>query len=265
MAAGVVDFKLCDREFECDTCPFDLALRDHTHWSSATIERATSPRANLAIGDPRVWSAEGASIAGYSLRNGVFYHPLHVWARIEDEGRVRIGLDDFAQRLVGAVYAVLLPAPGTGVQAGESCWRITHRCGGTDLVSPVTGTIHKINHKLREDPVALNRDPYGEGWSMLVEPQGLGVALRQLAFGHRARSWLGRSVELLTDRIAELSRREAPALGPTMHDGGTLPADFTRILDPTQSRKLIDSFLTCPATIAAPSVAVAKTGEGGRR
>src|SRR3989304_2509595 len=96
MSAGVVGYKLCDMEFRCDECPFDRALQR---------DRATfRGRAAAAL--------EGIDRHGFLLSRSLFYHPAHIWARVEGGGAVRVGLDDFGQKLFGRVDRVLLPDVG---------------------------------------------------------------------------------------------------------------------------------------------------------
>jgi glycine cleavage system H lipoate-binding protein len=70
-------------------------------------------------------------LQGYDVAPMLFYHPAHVWARIEEQGIVRVGLDDFGQKLAGRVYSVQLPPAGTTVGRGAHCWRVTHHAGET--------------------------------------------------------------------------------------------------------------------------------------
>src|SRR5512138_1096596 len=86
MQAGVVDYKLCDRDYDCDHCPFDEAL--HTRSNQQTFSRTRD-------------NAESISVQGCKVEPNLFYHPEHTWARIEEGGMVRAGLDDFGQRILG--------------------------------------------------------------------------------------------------------------------------------------------------------------------
>jgi len=228
MQAGVVAYKLCDRQFECDHCPFDLAMRD---------------RADLF----RPVACE--------INGTVFYHPGHVWARVEDEGRLRVGLDDFAQRLVGRIYRVTLPTPGTKAQAGASCWRISHQAGDTPLLAPVPGIVEEVNGKLAERPSLVNRDPYGEGWAFVIQPTQLEQSLKPLYYGERAARWLNQSVTRLQDEAAALLARVSPGVGGTMTDGGLAVADLHLLLDADQFHQLIHSFLANPASGPPPGEA----------
>ena len=97
------------------------------------------------------------------------YTADHEWARQED-GRVRIGITDYAQDALGDVVFVQLPEPGTSVQAGESFSEVESTKSVSDIYAPVAGVVAEVNAELTDTPQRLNDDPYGEGWICVIEP-----------------------------------------------------------------------------------------------
>lgn len=93
----------------------------------------------------------------------------HEWARLED-GRVRIGITDYAQDALGDVVFVQLPEPGTQVEAGASCGEVESTKSVSDIYAPVAGVVVEVNSELGDAPQRLNEDPYGEGWICVIEP-----------------------------------------------------------------------------------------------
>jgi glycine cleavage system H protein len=96
------------------------------------------------------------------------YHPKDTWARL-DGGRVRVGVTDFAQEELDTVVFVDLPQVGDRLEQGEAFGQIESSKTVSDLVAPVSGTILERNEALQDDPEAVNRDPYGQGWMVLIE------------------------------------------------------------------------------------------------
>lgn len=98
-----------------------------------------------------------------------YYHPEGVWARPEEDGRVRIGLSDFAQQSGGDVAFAEVKPEGTTVAFGEEVASIETM--KTDIVvpAPVSGTVAEVNPALEMTPEVINEDPYGEGWLALLE------------------------------------------------------------------------------------------------
>jgi glycine cleavage system H protein len=98
------------------------------------------------------------------------YSTDHEWARVE-EGRVRVGITDYAQDALGDVVYVDLPAVGVTVEAGASCSEVESTKSVSEIYAPVTGTIVEVNGELGDNPQRLNDDPYGEGWMFVIEPR----------------------------------------------------------------------------------------------
>jgi glycine cleavage system H lipoate-binding protein len=218
MLAGVVDYKLCDRNFDCEHCPFDLSLQS-----------GSQPKEENSASD---------------LVDSVFYHSAHLWVRVEDRGNVRVGLDDFAQRIFGRAYAVALPHEGLKVEKGRHCWSVTHKAGETSLVAPISGVILEVNWKLKQSPSLLNRDPFGTGWAFVIKPTDLRTGLSSLFYGQRAGEWHRAETEKLH---ALLTQSSTTANGTwNLPDGGVLKHDFLSELSLEQMRELIDSFLPGP-------------------
>ncbi|MEY2477166.1 MAG: glycine cleavage system protein [Actinomycetota bacterium] len=102
------------------------------------------------------------------------YTADHEWARLED-GKVRIGITDYAQDALGDVVFVELPAPGTAVDAGGSFSEVESTKSVSDIYAPVAGTVVEVNGDLTDAPQKLNEDPYGEGWICVIEPTDVGA------------------------------------------------------------------------------------------
>ena len=97
------------------------------------------------------------------------YSREHEWARSEN-GRVRVGITDFAQDALGDVVYVDLPEPGTQVSAGQPFGEVESTKSVSDVYAPVSGTIVERNGALEEKPELVNEQPYGDGWLVAIEP-----------------------------------------------------------------------------------------------
>lgn len=97
------------------------------------------------------------------------YSPEHEWARLED-GRVRVGITDFAQDALGDVVYVELPRVGSEVAANSTCSEVESTKSVSEIYAPVSGTIVEVNEALRDAPEAVNTAPYGEGWMFVLAP-----------------------------------------------------------------------------------------------
>jgi glycine cleavage system H protein len=97
------------------------------------------------------------------------YSKDHEWARLE-EGRVRVGITDYAQDALGDVVFIELPEVGTTVKVDESFSEVESTKSVSDVYAPVAGTVVETNAELADAPERINEDPYGEGWICVIEP-----------------------------------------------------------------------------------------------
>ena len=114
------------------------------------------------------------------------YSSDHEWVRLED-GRVRVGITDYAQDALGDVVFVQVPEVGAVVSAGDPVSEVESTKSVSDIYSPVAGTVVEVNADLNNTPQRLNDDPYGEGWIFIVELSDPGQVEALLdADGYRA-------------------------------------------------------------------------------
>src|SRR5262245_5885630 len=91
------------------------------------------------------------------------YSSDHEWARRED-GRVRVGITDYAQDALGDIVFVGLPSVGDTVEPGAAVSEVESTKSVSDIYSPLRGTVVDVNTDLGDHPDRINLDPYGEGW-----------------------------------------------------------------------------------------------------
>ncbi|MDH5822942.1 glycine cleavage system protein GcvH [Luteimonas sp. RD2P54] len=93
----------------------------------------------------------------------------HEWARVEDDGKVTVGISDHAQGLLGDLVYVDLPNVGDAVEAGNAAAVVESVKAASDVYAPVSGTIVAVNGDLADKPETINEDAYGEGWIFVIQ------------------------------------------------------------------------------------------------
>ena len=88
----------------------------------------------------------------------------HEWARVEDSGRITVGISDHAQGLLGDLVYVELPQLGTRVSRGANCAVVESTKAAAEVYAPVTGEIVAANTEVSATPGQVNEAPYGKGW-----------------------------------------------------------------------------------------------------
>jgi glycine cleavage system H protein len=161
-------------------------------------------------------------VAGFKVPENLRYHPGHTWALSESPSLVRIGMDDFATKLVGKVESVTLPQRGQWIRQGQKIWSLRRDGTTVDMVSPIEGSVADINESVMQKPELASQDPYGEGWMVTVQSPDAKTNFRNLMTGALARWWMEEASARLQARI--------PALGAVMQDGGLASDDLTASL-----------------------------------
>ena len=166
-------------------------------------------------------AAPWPSLGWFQVPAGVALHPGHTWARVEADGLVAVGVDDFAQRLVAPTH-VDLPRPGAIVTQGEAAVALGDGHRSVPLVSPVNGTVVAVNRAVAEDPNLL-QNAYGTGRLFKVKAPRLEADQRQLLHAQAARHFLDGEAEAL-------AMRASPEVGQVLQDGGAPVHGLARAL-----------------------------------
>lgn len=172
----------------------------------------------------------------FRLAGDVAFHPGHAWARVEAPGSLTVGLDDFAQKLVGPFKAVDLPPVGARLVEGEVGWGLRADGSSVQMLSPVDGVVTAVNSRVLESPTLANRDPYGQGWLLRVDAPRFDPVRRGLMNGRLARHWLEEATEQLRMKLS-------PELGVVMQDGGTPVDGIAHAIDPEHWDRIAAEFL----------------------
>lgn len=101
------------------------------------------------------------------------YTKDHEWVRIEN-GRARIGVTDYAQKQLGDVVFVELPAVGKTLAAHETFGTVESVKAVSELFSPLAGEVLEVNESLAKTPEKVNTDPYGDAWMIVLKVAGDG-------------------------------------------------------------------------------------------
>jgi glycine cleavage system H protein len=92
-----------------------------------------------------------------------YYSKDHEWVRIEGD-KATVGITDFAQKHLGDVVYVELPAIGTRLDLHQTIGVVESVKAVSDVYSPISGEVIAVNEELNDSPEMLNQDPYGKGW-----------------------------------------------------------------------------------------------------
>ena len=175
-------------------------------------------------------------IRGFQYRSDYHLHPKHLWVSLSGEThhRVKVGIDDFAQKLIGRIDRVSLPAAGSVVKENAVTFLLHSGNRTVRMVSPANGIVAEVNTLLANEPGLINRDPFQDGWIFSMEAQT--DTLKGLFHGNNIQQWL-------TWEVERLQRAFATELGITATDGGEVLLDIGTKLTDTQWERISTLFI----------------------
>jgi glycine cleavage system H lipoate-binding protein len=213
-----IEFRACTHDYQCGNCEFDQYFSDQY-----TVHAVVRP-------------VDVLDVKGFKLPHGYYLHRGHTWVKIEEGSMVRIGLDDFALRLLGPLDRVEAPLMGKQVEQDRDDILLSRSSNTARVQSPISGVVTDINPELREKGNLANDDPYTSGWVMRLHSDNLRQDLKNLMIGDQASQYLDGEI----DRLYEVIEEEA---GPLAADGGYLGNDIFGNLPKTSWQKLTRLFL----------------------
>jgi glycine cleavage system H protein len=170
----------------------------------------------------------------FRLPEETYYHLGHSWAVPEGKNLVKVGVDDFAQKLVGKINAIQLPGIGSTIHQGDKGWTLEVDSKTIEMLSPVDGKVVAINEKILSSPENINKYPY-VSWLMQVESPRFPVNKKQLLSGALAAKWMEEVKENLLSRTSY-------NLGLVYQDGGLLVDGMAKSLDKDKWDEIVKDF-----------------------
>ena len=134
-------------------------------------------------------------VEGYELPDDLYYHNDHAWAKIESDGTITVGMNDFYQKSAGDTTYIDLPFEGDDIEQGETVGKIQSAKWVGKFVSPISGEILEVNEELEDDCTLINKNPYDKGWIMKVKPSNLDDDKENLVTGNKIEAWIKKEIE----------------------------------------------------------------------
>jgi glycine cleavage system H protein len=241
MTTGLISYKLCDRNYQCEICPFDQAIKNEEGGEGVFPESEDDGVEGALESDPST-----------RINGSIFYHPDHCWVKVENPEKVRIGIDALLTQLITDVKVVILPQVGSFTGQGECCAHVIQEDYILPVISPLSGSIQTVNPRLKKEPELITDDPGGDGWLITIKPKNLESDLKNLLFGRKAISWYQREEKEIIARTDLLLRHNPQAVGLTMQDGGVRISclqDMLNIVNSKQRSQILDFSVTRPKNV----------------
>jgi len=197
---GAIEFRACTNAYRCRNCEFDQYFDDQF-----SVHAVVKP-------------VDILEVEGFRIPQGFYLHGGHAWVKIEEGGTVRVGLDDFALRVLGPFERIIAPLTGKTVEQGQPGITLIRGQNEARLAAPVSGVVTDINAKLREPGNLLDLKPYSEGWFLRVHCEDLRRDLKHLMIADETEAFLQQDVDDLYQMMEDTV--------PLAADGGRIANDI---------------------------------------
>jgi glycine cleavage system H lipoate-binding protein len=175
-------------------------------------------------------------VFGFKVPTSTYYlHRGHTWALLEENGQVRVGMDDFSQKILGPAEAIELPQVGRVYYQDHVCLALIRQGHKAKVVAPVDGIVQEINTRVQQQPGLVHDDPYGAGWLFTVQPTNLNHNLDTLYSGAINASWIDRESHRLLGLMDD-------TVGATLPDGWAIIDDVYGHFPAMGWRRLVQEF-----------------------
>ena len=179
---------------------------------------------------------ETVEVFGFQVPVRSYYlHRGHAWALVEENGQVRVGMDDFSQKILGPADEVDLPQVGNLYYQDHVCMALVRQGHKAKVLAPVDGLVEEVNPLVQQQPKLVHDDPYGAGWLFRVKPTNLKHNLDKLYSGDKNAAWIDQE----SHRLLNFMDSE---IGVTLPSGGAIIDDVYGHFPQLGWRRLVREF-----------------------
>jgi glycine cleavage system H protein len=182
------------------------------------------------------------AFANLSAPANLFLDSGHTWVEVKPSGNTTVGLDGFAQTLIGRIDDVVLPEVGKQVRRGEVLFALKQDNHRAAFASPIDGVVTSVDKELPWHPEMIQSDPYREGWVCSLKPGNLATNLKHLVTADEARSWLKNEAQRFQEFFAAQTL-DYMQLGQVLQDGGQLTGGVLEFADDGTWKQFNEMFL----------------------
>ena len=150
----------------------------------------------------------------FQIPGGVFISDGHCWANVGEDGTVKVGLDDFAKKIIGKIDSIGLPNLGMNVKKDQSLFTIEQGTRNISFNSPVSGKVKEVNKFINDEIDSLNLTVYDQNWICEIDADELDSELPILKIGKSAVLFYQEDIERLKEMKRKLKTGKETDFGP---------------------------------------------------
>ena len=198
------------------------------------IQKQIKPKVHIT----HLADAKSSMMCEFAIPGGVFISQGHCWVSMEQDGNVKVGIDDFAKKLIGKVDAIEFPNLGMVVKMGQPLFTVKQGNKSITFNSPVSGKVIKLNKPLQYDIELLNVTPYDSNWVCELDAEDIDTELKNLRIGKTAVSFYQVDIE----HFVELRKKSLKPVKEGEYENGEIYYGELEALDEPNWNKVSSEF-----------------------
>lgn len=243
--SGVLSYRLCDRDYDCEHCELHHALSGDKGHSSCKRRSVLTEGSSAGSYLSDSWEAAAAGahlshlLSGCRLYLDRPYCPPHFWLTQTAEDLVTVGLDGTLLRFLQPVKRIVLPSPGIRLDRKQPCGWIAREHIAVPLRMPIAGEVVETNERYVEaaQPWTLEER---DDWLFRIRPSEPLADVDSLLTDEDTLAWHAERLGVVRRYLMAVLAPEVPAgLGTVMADGGAPELRLEEVLGTEDYRNLI--------------------------
>ena len=182
--------------------------------------------------------AAGAKTPEFQIPGGVFISEGHCWANVSEDGTAKVGIDDFAKKIIGKIDSIGLPNLGMVVKKGQSLFNIKQGQRTISFKSPVSGKVKEVNKFINSELDSLDFTPYDKNYVCEIDADELDSELPTLKIGKSAVTFYQEDIE----RLQALKKKTQTSKEAELEPEGVIFSGEMEKLDDISWKKFTEEF-----------------------
>lgn len=145
----------------------------------------------------------------FAIPGGVFISKDHCWVSIDEDGYTKIGIDDFAKKLIGKIDNIEFPNLGMHVIVDQPLFSIKQNRRYITFNAPISGNVIDVNNELLDNLENLELSPYEFNWICKLDAENLDLELKNLYIGKAAVSFYQKDIDKYQESYKEITHSES--------------------------------------------------------
>ncbi|MDP1676012.1 MAG: hypothetical protein Q8L88_04035 [Bacteroidota bacterium] len=245
MEAGLVNYKLCDKNFDCETCPFDCTMRSQ----NKTFAERASEQYHPVVGSDVPHNGNDAyeeiinqlvtPLKNIAFPSDRLYCSSHTWIQNRSDGTMRIGIDGFLAKMLQPIVGVALVQSPSRIESGQPYAWLIRDAETFALYNPIFTITATLNASLTAKPSLLTNDSYDSGWLLSMIPSKPLRNSSQYLTSEEYQNVVNIEIEKISQTLNSAKQKNHSLVGSTMYDGGKRIENIEQFIGEKRYTKLL--------------------------